>query len=170
MKNKLLEKIQNMWEKFRRNKRLQIILIISLLTIVILIYFSSFKNSSSKENTSNESNTASSYSAYLESKLKTALVNIDGVNNVSVIITLESGFEYVYATEEETKTTSTGTLTTSSLVLIDKKPVVVKELFPKIKGVVVITPSAKDINTRLNILSAIQTILEVSNDKITIIN
>lgn len=171
MKSRFTEKIQTIFESLKKNRRLQILLLVALVLIVIVCYFcfsskSKTKNSAQTE----ETNDTSTYVSYLETKLKNSLVNLSGVENVSVMITLESGFEYVYAMEEQTKQTASGTLTTTSLVLVSGEPVVVKQIYPVIKGVVVVSPSAKDINTRLNILSVIQTVLEITNDKITILN
>ena len=146
-------------------------LLIAFLLVVLCCYFALSGSSKKSSNSSDaEPSDSSSYVSYLENKLKTALVNIEGVDNVSVTITLQSGFEKIYAMEEQSKTTASGTVITSSLVLVSGEPVLVKEIYPVIKGVVIITSSAKDIGTRLNILSATQTILEITNDKITILN
>lgn len=169
MKNKFTEKLAGFWDKLKSNKKIQIMILIALVLVILICYFAFSNSAKTKEKTTEETNT-SSYVSLLETKLKNALVSIDGVDDVNVMITLENGFEYVYATEEETKQTASGTLKTTSLVLVSGQPVVVKEIYPKIKGVVVVTPAAKNINTRLNILSLIQTVLEITNDKITILN
>lgn len=169
MKNKFLENLHKFYGKIKGNKKIQIMLLIALILVILICFFAFSNNTKPKEESIQETNT-SSYVADLENKLKNSLIKIDGVDDVSVMITLENGFEYVYATEEETKQTASGTLKTTSLVLVSGQPIVVKEIYPTIKGVVVITPAAKNINIRLNILSAIQTVLEVTNDKITILN
>ena len=167
MKNNFTEKILNAFEKFKKNKKLQILLFIGLCLIIIAVYFYlSYKPSKSE----GEIESTSSYAEYLEKKLEDNLNSLDGVRDVNVMISLESGFEYIYATDTETKITSGGTLTTSSIVLVSGKPIIEKEIYPKIKGVVVITSSAKEIKVKLNILYAVQTILNISNDKITILN
>ena len=168
MKNKITEKLINIWTKLKKSRRLQIMLLIVFVLVVIVCYFS-FSTKSEKTKTDLETNENSSYINYLESKLKTALISLEGVDCVNVTITLENGYERIYATEQQTKTTTSGTITTSSLVIISGEPVLVKEIYPKVKGVVVVSSSAKDIGVRMNILYAIQTILEISNDQITIL-
>lgn len=164
MKNKLTELI----EKFKTSKKLQISLFILVVLVIIVCYFSSLFKHQDKQQEPQDLST-SSYVEYLESKLMQNLNNLEGVDNASVMITLESGFEYIYATDEEIKTTSTGTLTTTELVLVSGQPVIEKEIYPTIKGVVVVASGAKDVKVKLNILSVVQTVLEVSNDKITIL-
>jgi stage III sporulation protein AG len=45
---------------------------------------------------------------------------------------------------------------------------VLKENNPEIKGVIVVAEGADDIEVRLNLLSAVQTILDVSPDKVNV--
>lgn len=171
MKSKIIEKIQNAVTKIKKSKRLQILLLVAFVLIVFVCYFSLTSSKSTKKNeTTSDESTTTSYVSKLESKLENSILSIDGVSDVNVMITLENGFEYVYATEEQTKQITSGTLTTTSLVLVSGKPVVVKEIYPTIKGVVVVCKNSKDINIKLSILSAIQTVLNVPNEKITILN
>ena len=87
-----------------------------------------------------------------------------------VILTLEDGFEYIYAKEEEMKVSADGgKVTTSNIVLIDGKPVLEKEVYPQVKGVVVTASGADDVSVRLNLLSALQTVIEVASQNITIL-
>ena len=172
MKSKFTDKLYVIFEKLKNNRRLQILLFIAITLIIIICYFS-FSSFGFKEDPLEKVDqdiSTSNYVEYLEEKLEKSLRSLEGVTDATVMITLESGFEYVYATDEETKTTSSGTLTTSSLVLVSGQPVVEKEIYPIIKGVVVVASAAKDIQVKLNILSLIQTILEVPNEKITILN
>lgn len=169
MKNKLTDKFSEILKKFKENKKFQVIFFISILLLIIIFYFALKPSEKSKQDNTIKI-TTSSYSENLENKLEKALLSIDGVEKVNVLITLETGFEYVYATEQQTKSTLNGTQTTTSLVLVSGEPVIVKEIYPIIKGVVIVCNNAKNIKTRLDILSVAQTVLEISNDKITIID
>lgn len=168
LRNKFTNFFNEAFTKIKNSKAIQILLFVALILIVVLIYFS--LNNSSKQNNMSEQNTTSNYAEYLEVKLENVLQQIKDVGTVNVAITLESGYEYIYATEEEIKETSTGTLTTTSIVLVSGKPIIIKEIPPKIKGVVVVASGAENISVRMNILCAIQTALEVDNEKITILN
>ena len=169
--NRITQTIKKLGEKLKENKRTFVIITtILLLLIFCLLLFNNY--SSKNESSNNSSNDYSNYeySNYLENKLQQSLQNIENIGNVSVTITFDGGVEYVYAQEEEVKTTTTGTITSSSLVLVSGKPVLVKEVYPKINGVVIIASGAKNIKVKMDILKAVQTVLDVSNDKITILN
>lgn len=173
MKGNFLEKLRDMWDKFKKNKKIQIGLLIVFLLVIILVYFLAIKIPDNEETTANESQettSTSSYVEYLEDKLVNVLSSIEGVGKLDVIITLDSGFEYIYATEESVKDTSSGKLTTSNIVLVSGQPIIVKEIYPIIKGVVVVSSGAKDLGVKLNLLNAVQTVLEVPNANITILS
>lgn len=171
MKDSFGERLLALWDKFKKSRRAQLLLAITFVIIVLGVYFySRYKPAELKQEEKPESAATASYVEYLEDKLETTLSSVQGAGKVEVIVSLQSGFEYVYATEEVVKETTSGTLSTTSLVLVSGQPVIVKEIYPVVKGVVVVAPGAKDISVRMNLLEAIQTILEVSNASITILN
>lgn len=170
MKNKLSEKLSKFFEKFREDKKLQIGLIFAVIIVVIAVYFIFINKTSERQETEKSSNNSTTnYVSYIENKLESTILSISGVKNVNVNVSLETGFEYVYATKDETKTTSSGTLSSSDLILVSGEPVLLKEIYPKVQGVVVVVNEV-ELKTRLEILQAIQTVLEISNEKITIIS
>ena len=64
------------------------------------------------------------------------------------------------------------TVSTSPLVVEnngENSTIVIEEVLPKIKGVVVVSSGAKDISVKLNIINAIQTLLDLSDNKIQIL-
>lgn len=172
------EKFNMLFEKIKKVKHIEIYLAVGLAVIVALIYFgtigsssSSNINTSTKDDNSNiKFSSSQEYVGYLENKLENVLTDVKGVGDVNVILTLEKGFEYVYVTEEETKTTANGTIvTTSNVVMIDGQPVLKEEIYPIIKGIVVVASGANDINVKLNILTILQTVVNIDSSKINII-
>ncbi len=175
--NKLSESLSSLWDKLKKIKHIEIYIALFFATLVLIVYFVSFKGGGTKSDSETKIDTpienfsnSSEYVGYLENKLESVLGQVRGAGNVDIVITLEKGFEYIYATEEETKTTSNGgTVTSNSVVLVDGKPVLEKEIFPSIQGVVVVSQGANDVSVRMNLLSAIQTVIDVDNSKITIL-
>lgn len=170
LKDKFSEKFEKLVSVLKTNRKVQIGLAILFAVILLVIYFS-FQGSSN-EQTENQPTVASSaeqYASSLENKLENLLSTVKGAGKVSVAITLENGFEYVYATEESVKETSSGTQTTTSVVLVNGEPVLTQEIFPTIKGVLVTASGADDITVKLNLLNAINSAVEVSNDNIIIL-
>lgn len=174
------EKLKNLFEKLKKIKHIEIYLAVGLAVVIALIYFAflSPKQKTDKDAQSTQIDitsetflSSSEYTAYIENKLENVITSVKGVGNASVVVTLEKGFEYVYVTEEETKTTSNGTtITTVSVVMVDGQPVVKEEIYPIIKGVVVVASGAEDVAVRMNILSIIQTIVDVENSQINIMS
>ena len=94
---------------------------------------------------------------------------VKGAGNVEVVVTLEKGFEYVYATEEETRTTANGTtITTSNIVMVNGKPVIKEEIYPVVQGIVIVASGANNVSVKMDILSIVQTVIEIENSKINI--
>ena len=178
MKVNFKEKLKALYEKIKKVKHIHIYLAVGLALILGSIYLLS---TSSNDKTNNDTKTqidnistsfetSGEYIDYLENKLESVITRVKGVGNVDVILTLEKRFEYIYATEEETKTTSNGTaITSSSIVMVDGQPVIKEEIYPLIKGIVIVASGVDDIGVKMNILSIIQTVVEVENSKINII-
>lgn len=177
MKVDFKEKLKCLYEKIKKVRHIEIYLAVGLALIVGCVYFISISSPKKVENNSKTQidnfstnfETSAEYIDYLENKLESVITRVKGVGDVDVLITLEKGFEYIYATEEETKTTSNGTsITSSNLVLVNGQPVIKEEIYPVVKGIVVIAYGAEDVSTKMNILSLIQTVVEVDNSKINI--
>ncbi len=127
------------FQKLKSIKHIEIIVAVVLGAIVLLIYFSTFSSGKSN-NTAYESTSTTEYAAMLESKLENVISQINGAGTVSVIVTLSSGPEYIYATniEEETNTNTSGnstttvSTTTTEPIIISDDIVVVKEIMPTV--------------------------------------
>ena len=172
LKDKFSEKIEKLLSLIKANRKVQIGLAILFALILVVCYFA-FLHSPSKSSDDQQQavaqTSAEQYVSSLEDKLESLLSTVKGAGDVTVVVTLESGFEYIYATEEIIKETSSGTQTTTSIILVDGEPVVTQELFPKIKGVLVTATGADDFSVKVDLITAIQTAVEVANENITIL-
>lgn len=174
-KKGLFEKF-GLFKKLKSIKHIEVIIAVVLGAIILLVYFSTFSNKSS-ENTAYESTSTTEYASMLESKLSKVLSQINGAGTVSVMITLASGPEYIYATnnEEERNTNTSGnstttvTTTTSEPIVISNDIVVVKEIMPAVSGVIVVASGAGSTNVKLEILKAIQALLDVPQANIEVL-
>ena len=108
----------------------------------------------------------------MEDKLSKVLSNVSGAGKVSVMLTLESGSEIIVAKtkEERTNTSSNSTSVTvvESPVIVGKEPLILMEILPKIKGVIVVAQGANDVAVRLELLRAVQALIDVDSNKIEI--
>ena len=175
MKNNWLSKIIERFSKLKKNKNFLVFIAVGLAVLIAIIYFSSLLGTNDKSSSTKEDNietnfsTSEEYVIYLENKLENVISQVKGAGNVDVIVTLEKGFQYVYLTEEETKTSANGiTTTTTTVVMVDGEPVLTEEIYPIIKGIVIVSAGANDVAVKMNILTLIQTVVDVDSSKISI--
>ncbi|NLX71279.1 MAG: stage III sporulation protein AG [Clostridiales bacterium] len=121
----------------------------------------------------------------LEVKLQKKLSSIKGAGKVEVMITYSSSKEMVPAvniTESQTTTeeqdsgggvrkVSQKDVNSQTVTMNDAggtKPLVVKEVEPEIKGVIVIAEGARDIRIKMDLMRAVQTALGVSAQQVEV--
>ena len=169
------------FKKLKQVKHIGLIITIIFILILLIILFGNFNISTSSAisaSTSDVTYTNSvEYAEQIESKLKNLISKIKGTGRVEVMLTLDSGTSVVLASNDETKTiTSNGSTTTTvsaTPIILNQNgnnlPVIVEEIVPKIKGVVIVSSGAKDVNVKLNILNAVQTLTGLSSSQIQIL-
>ncbi len=171
----MVNKIKDFWINFKTNKKMQVIIAVFVAILVCVVCFAGIKtkNDNLTENSTQTSSDNMEYVSDLENKLCNVLSKISGVGDVNVIITLKSGFSYEYASNSETKNIVSGdtqtTTTTTNIILVSGQPVVVKENYPVIKGVIVVAKGAEDIKVKMAILEAVETVLEIDQNEITVL-
>lgn len=125
------------------------------------------------------------YTERLESRLTELISSVDGAGKTKVMVTLECGTEYVYASQQ--KTTSALSENSNpdgrvsrdekrsgeeSLILIDagrgEEPLILKEITPTVAGVVVLCSGADDINVRQQIINVVTTALGTSSNRVCV--
>lgn len=159
-----------------------------VLLAAVLIMFLNVSNTTQNLNTSSTKKTfnnleyvsSSAYIDNMEKKLINVLSSIKGAGNVNVMITLENGPELKIATSVDERTnTSTSTSTTTTSVTVVENPIIINqngtstplvlmEIMPKVKGVVVVAEGATNVKTKLELLEAVQSLLNVSSNNIQI--
>lgn len=143
-----------------------------------------YKNTQTEIETSD--NNASDYVRRLEADLSSILSKIQDAGRVSVMITLKSGAEMIPAKDEsisdkvtDEKDTGGGARTINEKTTDDRivfaaaqggnsKPLIIKEINPEIKGVIIVAEGAKDSKVKLNISRAVQTVLDIPAYRVTV--
>ena len=167
--NKKSNYISSILEKIRTNKKIQFIIIFIFFVIILGIFLFGYdeKNSKNVVNT----DPISSYVATLETKLSNVLSNVSGAGKVSVIISIESGMETVLAMQTTTKESASGQIETqTSPIIINGKTVVIKELYPKVKGVLIVAEGAKNISVMTKLQQATMSLLDIEINQIEILS
>lgn len=137
-------------EKLKNVKHIEIYITIIFAVILILIFFSSTGKSSSsnykKDVSVEQSNTINGYIDEMESKLENILSKISGVGNVSVMMSLDMSEAII---EDDVIKTNT---------------------FPNIKGIVIVASGVESTQVKMNILQAVQAVVDISSGRIEILS
>ncbi len=135
-----------------------------------------------------ESEDTQQYVENLESRLSTLLGSIDGVTELSVMVTLESGVEYVYATEQksnvnllsdtlsstEKRVENQNDTEDSYIILKDasggESAVLIKRLEPTVQGVAIVCRGAQDNVIRQKLLETAATALGIPTSRVSVVS
>ncbi|PWL49128.1 MAG: hypothetical protein DBY39_01885 [Clostridiales bacterium] len=161
-------------------KKIQYLAIALIMAVVLLLYFSTLTSDGEKQQ-QREQVQAEQTTAEIEDKLKVILSKVDGAGEVDVVINYESSSELVPAMSEQSNTSSNQSETTSSetknenrdIATIkeggDTSALIIKEIQPVVRGVIIVAEGAGDIGVRLQLLEAVQTFLDVSAEKVEVL-
>lgn len=159
--------ISNLLEKIKSNKKVQYTIIGVTLVLVLIISLFGFKTEEQKANQVQDE--VLIYVNSLEDKLSNTLSKVAGAGNVEVVITVESGRETVLAMKTTTKEGINGLESETSPIIINGKPVVVKELYPKITGVLIVAKGANNIAVMNRLQQATISLLDININQIEIL-
>ncbi len=97
------------------------------------------------------------YTEYIETKIKKLCRSIYGVSDIEVMVSLESGFEHVYANDGEYLIVgSAGT----------KSPVLLKDNLPEIRGVGIVCKGAENAALKKEICELLCAALDIPSNRI----
>lgn len=158
---------EKIFSKIRNTNYIYIILIIG---VAVMLLFSGGKEGTEQEKPVLPDRTFSE-----EEKLSGILSQIEGVGNVSVMITYFTSNEKAIAYETktdrkaETSTGFGGESRDEKAVMADGGPVVVQEIYPEVKGVVVIADGADIPSVKQAICEAVSTSMGIALHKICVL-
>ena len=188
--NKIIIKIREYLDKMDSNKLIYNLLIILIIGIIILIMANIFLTNTRKTNSNSQltdfsadaSNVDLDYGTLLEKKLEDTLSELKRVGEVKVMITLEDTIEKIPAfnTSKNNETTNEvdsqgGTRETiregMDIQLVtgsEGTPMVLKEIKPTVRGVIVIAEGAEDPEIREMLYEAVKTVLGISGNRVEV--
>lgn len=172
------EKIKNL----TKNPRL--LLIIGLCGIALIFLSSIFSGSKDNKKIANEvqnTYTAQSYCDDLEKDIRALVASITGDKSPTVVITLENGIRYTYASADETDTSSSSGSTNDqaseskkqSYITVKtadggEQALVVTEIMPDIRGVAIICNGGSNEIIAEKIKNAVMSALNITSKRVYI--
>ena len=163
---------KNISKKFNFSHNSYLIIII-LVGAVFMLFPSGEKKSNDKKLTENQA-----ISINYKEELQHILSKISGVGDVEVMLTYSSSFEKSIAYEKNSNKNEkkdgdniliNEIIQKNNVVMSDGEPFVIKEIYPKIQGVVVVADGADDIRVRENITNAVTTALNIAPHKVCVV-
>ena len=151
------------FRKLIKNKNNQIVCIIIIIGVVFMLISGGDGKKEKKEEivTSDE-----------EARLEEILSDIDGAGSVSVMITYYSTNEKDIAYETKTNTANRELNSEESedkkAVITDGEPMILKEIYPKVKGVIVTADGGGDAAVRQAICEAVTAVTEAPAHRVKI--
>lgn len=194
--NKYFEKIKKIFNLQDRKKAIENCVIIIIVGVVVIIAGGVFLKEDSKSKPITKKIEKDSIPAFkikessncedVEIKTKKILSQISNVGEIDVAITYFSTKEIVHLNEFRKSTNETNEKDSGGgvsdkkedsyeqkVVFQDsegggKKPIVVKEVLPEVKGVIVVADGATDVNIREQLSKAVQVLLNVPAHRVQI--
>lgn len=162
-------------QRIKTNRKLEIGIYIALGLLAVLLYVGSISSgkSDSETGTSYTVSEVSVSDRDIESRLSEVLSKIRGAGTVQVMITYDTTSEIVPAMSTDTKTgESSGSSESKSPATVkrngDEEPIVLTQIEPTVRGVIVIAEGAADISVKLNLQHAVETVLGISQNCIEV--
>ncbi|MDR2201801.1 MAG: hypothetical protein LBP26_03435 [Clostridiales bacterium] len=160
-------KIKTAVKKIKGVKNIEIIVAVIAVVVMLAIYFAG-KAGSAKKPQAAGAEFSENYCAKIERELTAALSSLKGAGRVGVMINWESGVESVIA--YITNTSGGSSASTPQIIQNNgsTRPIVLKEIYPKALGVIIICEGGDNVATKLDIISAVSTLLDITPDKISV--
>ncbi len=177
------EKMLSFIQKQGKNNRLIIIGLVGILLIGLSGFFPINKTTQRSENNSQPMDTQL-YAQQLEERLETLLSTVHGVGRNQVMVTMEQGPEYVYATEEKNsmqtdQTSESDKISTENkssdeekyiMIATDEgdQPLLLTQLAPRVKGVVVVCEGGNNETVCRQVVQVLATALDIGENRICV--
>lgn len=176
---------------FLENKKAFNAVLIGGIALILLIFFGDLLFSKEEESSSSGANASSESIEHIEKKLEEKLLSvlkkIDGIGETSIMLTIESGTEFVFAEEGKNKNAQNNAFADSNLtssqnsseseisyIIVDgvsgRKEALVKTIIqPKIRGVIVHCENGDNPYIKEKVVDAVSKIFGISTARISVI-
>lgn len=149
-----------MFEKLKKKGKLWVIILGAVAGVFLLLIGNG--TSEQKQVEANEAKALEEYSQSVEKKIHEICSKVKGVSDVSVAVSFESGFEYVYAqNEDKGDFILIGSGSSKSAVKVTEKP-------PTIGGIGIVCRGGGDPTVQNKLIKLLSAAFNISSNKIYI--
>lgn len=111
------------------------------------------------------------YCALLEEKAESLICELSGVKDCRVVITLECGYQYIYATDQHVREESSGKQTDKTVVLANgdggETAILLRETMPAVSGIAVVCRGAS-YETQYRIIELLCALFDIKSNRISV--
>ena len=119
-----------------------------------------------------QSVSVSAYTEILEKKIADLCRTLSGIKDAKVLLTLDSGNEYVYAQNSDSHENGTLREITRDYLIInsgeDEKTVLIKEIYPKIRGIAVVCTNGDDVRVQKKVIDLLAAALGINSNRVCV--
>ena len=167
--------IERFIEGLKQPKNTKTVLYCAVILVALLVFLlpGTLKKSEEtivceEDKTQNDASSA----AALEKKLEEILSSMRGAGRVRVMLTLDRTAEQIIASNEKNASGEKSTSSESRPATVQsggrEEAIVLSEVFPRIRGVIVIAEGAADIGVRQSIIAAVSTVLGIEEKNVEV--
>ncbi|MDR2267053.1 MAG: hypothetical protein LBE09_05680 [Christensenellaceae bacterium] len=175
-----ITKLKELIKKARAIKNIEIIVAVSVVCVIVLVVTAFNKDKGTTTESEKNVGVSQTITLSLETRLAAILSEIDGAGTVKVLIAFDGTPEIVTANttnshkntaSSSTSQTVSDTETISPIVVNNNgrsELIIIKEIMPDIKGVIIVAKGASNIKVRLELLRAAQAALGLGANMIEV--
>ena len=151
-------------EKLRLTSKQLIYLSVAVLSVLLILTLNSFE---SEDEDVSDSETipdvSSEYAEELKLELEEIISKIDGVGDVTVMLTIESSASYVYTQDIEKDELETKT---EAVIIGNKEALIERINNPEVSGVLVVCTGGDRAVIQEQVIKAVSTVLDIPTNKV----
>lgn len=155
----------------KKNKSTISFIAVLFLSGVVLMF--SDKLFSVKDNSRESEKSQETIYDNTEIRLAELLSNVQGVGAVKVMIEYSEGKETVIAqnhtTENSSQSGNAQSKTQDEVALSNDNPIILKEIKPKVKGVIIVAQGGNNVEIKKQLISAVMSLLDIEANKIEVL-
>lgn len=162
------EKAKELITRIKSEKRLALIVVLGIVGILLLTVSELVPREEKKTAEPDEPQSIEQYEESLENRLAELVSQIDGAGRTKVMITLESGDENIYATEDKS---GEKTYERDYVVIKrngDEDGMLLKTAEPEIRGAAVVCEGADSVAVRQEIVNTVTAVLGIGTSRVYI--
>lgn len=159
----------------RKNKNV-VVLFISIFLFGIFLMFADkfYLDSTDKHTVENKSEEIKKENyENTEQKLAEILSNVKGVGDVRVMIEYSEGKESVVAenrkSENSSQVDNNQNKSETEIAFSNNNPVILKEIYPKVKGVIIVAQGGDNVEIKNQLISAVMSLMDLDANKIEVL-